>query len=73
VLPVLSTIAKRDGVDPWMRAAILSSVNDSAGELFETLLATTGQDNSAKKMRVAMEWKDSKKFEDLLVERLTGK
>jgi hypothetical protein len=30
-------------------------------------------DESAKKMRVATEWKDMAAFEDLLVRRLTGK
>jgi putative membrane-bound dehydrogenase-like protein len=36
---VLAALAKRDGASEWMRAAILSSCADSAGELFELLAA----------------------------------
>lgn len=38
VLSVLAKIAQRDGKDPWMRAAILSSVPETAGELLNLLL-----------------------------------
>jgi putative heme-binding domain-containing protein len=34
---LLSALAKRDGASEWMRAAILSSSADCAGELFEAL------------------------------------
>lgn len=35
---LLATLARKDGENPWMRLAILSSVNDRAGDLFAELL-----------------------------------
>ena len=42
VIPSLSRIAKRDGDDAWMRAAILSSVPDSSGHLLTQLVFDPG-------------------------------
>jgi putative membrane-bound dehydrogenase-like protein len=39
VLPALARLARREGGDPWMRAAILSAVPDRAGRLARMLLA----------------------------------
>ncbi|MBK9138801.1 MAG: c-type cytochrome [Verrucomicrobia bacterium] len=38
----LEDLAVRDGGDPWMRAAILSSLADGAGELFQRLARRSG-------------------------------
>ena len=39
VLPALAAIAKRDAGDPWLRAAVLSSVSKDAGDLLALLFA----------------------------------
>ena len=36
-VPTLAALASRDGADPWMRLAILTSASDRAGELFSRL------------------------------------
>ena len=45
-LPVLAGMAHRNGDDAWMRAAILSSVVDSAGELLTQIVSTPQEASS---------------------------
>ena len=43
----LAQIARRDAADPWVRTAILSSVNQDAIDLFDALSADPGSPSSA--------------------------
>jgi putative membrane-bound dehydrogenase-like protein len=38
-IPALASIVYKDSADPWMRLAVLSSLNDGAGSLFKHLLS----------------------------------
>jgi putative membrane-bound dehydrogenase-like protein len=52
-IAVLGTLAKRDGANPWMRAAIVSSSSFSALEVLEAMLAApsdAGRDQLAAKL-----------------------
>lgn len=46
-IPALAKIARRDAADPWVRTAILSSVNQDAIDLFDALSADPGASSPA--------------------------
>jgi hypothetical protein len=59
-------------VDRVRKATVLTASPTPFFGLKADPIVTVAVDDSAKKMSVATEWKDLGKFEDFLVQRLTG-
>jgi putative membrane-bound dehydrogenase-like protein len=69
-VPVLATIAARDGADPWVQTAVLLSARGGTAELMEKILATDGPAAAAMLPRAAAVV--AGKGDDAAVARLLG-